>query len=200
MLRLASTTDPAWLAHALAHLDAVLVDHAHCEHKASVNALALVSRYPDDADLVLRLSELAGEEADHLKRVAAICFARGLSLNHPQSDPYAVALSKLVRKKPHPDVECRMDRLLVAALIEARSCERLQLLAENLDDAALRAFYTELWTCEARHHMLFVELAEGALVRAGVVDARARVDARLAELALAEAAIVAALPLRAAIH
>jgi tRNA-(ms[2]io[6]A)-hydroxylase len=195
MLSLRSETSPAWLAHALAHLDEVLVDHAHCEHKAAVTALSFVSHYPDDPVLVDRLSALAAEEADHLQRVAAICHARGLELGHPQKDPYAKALLDRARKPP---LERRVDRLLICALIEARSCERLKLLAENLDDRDLRTFYDELWRCEAGHHTLFVELAERTLTRAGKPAEEAR--ARLEALSLEEAEILEKLPLRAAVH
>jgi tRNA 2-(methylsulfanyl)-N6-isopentenyladenosine37 hydroxylase len=199
MLCLRSSSPPAWLHAALADVDAVLVDHAHCEHKAAVTALAFVSRYPDDPVLVERLSALAAEEANHLARVSALCHARGLSLGHPAKDPYAKALLSHTR----PDaLGHRVDRLLVCALIEARSCERLKLLAEHLPDAALRVFYDELWRCEAGHYTLFKELAERSVVGGGAAPARARLEVaeRLFVLAEAEAVIVASLPVRAAIH
>ena len=199
MLCLKSNTDPAWVAVALGDLDAVLADHAHCEHKAAVTALSFISRWPDDPVLVDRLSGLAAEEVDHLRRVAALCSERGLPLGHPERDHYAKAL--LGKTRPGELGHC-VDRLLVCALIEARSCERLKLLAEHLEEPALRAFYDELWRCEAGHHTLFVELAERQKVRAGRTpeEARKRVHARLAELADAEAEILAGLPLRPAIH
>lgn len=199
MLCLRSKTDPRWVELALANLDKVLVDHAHCEHKAAVTALSFVGRWPDDPLLVARLSALAAEEADHLHRVAALCEARGLPLGHPERDRYAKAL---LGKTRADELGHRVDRLLVCALIEARSCERLKLLAEELEDRELRAFYDELWRCEAGHHTLFVELAERQEVRAGrtPADARARVRVRLEELADAEAAILEDLPLRPAIH
>lgn len=199
MLCLRAPTSPAWIERALADLDAVLIDHAHCEHKAAVTALAFVSRYPDDPTLVERLSALAAEEADHLRRVSALCHARGLRIGHPDRDPYAKALLSHTR----PDaIGHRVDRLLICALIEARSCERLKLLAEHLQDAELRTFYDELWRCEAGHHTLFKELAERSLVVNGVPPERARAEVkeRLGELAEREAEIVAGLPVRAAIH
>ncbi len=200
MLALKEPSPPAWLACALADMDSVLRDHAHCEHKAAVTALAFVSRYPDDPELVLRLSALAAEEADHLRRVAALCNERGVPLGHPERDPYAKALLSHAR----PDaLGHRVDRLLVCALIEARSCERLKLLAEHLEDAALRTFYDELWRCEAGHFTLFRELAERSLVLAGGLaqeDAKARVKARLDELAEVEARVMREQPVRAAIH
>ena len=203
MLRLASETDPAWVTLALAQFHAILVDHAHCEHKAAVTALSFVSKYPDDTELVLALSALARDEADHLARVAQLCFARGLDLGHPGKDPYAQALLALVRTERHAH---RIDRLLVCALIEGRSCERLKLLSHALNDgdrpdrADARALYDALWREEASHHMLFVDLAVRSAQRAGVLQPAAAVEARLQELATAEAAILAAQPLRPAIH
>jgi tRNA-(ms[2]io[6]A)-hydroxylase len=199
MLCLKCPSSAEWLSTALAHLDEVLVDHAHCEHKAAVTALSFISKYPDDPELVRRLSHLASEEADHLRRVAEICAARGLELGHPDKDPYAKALLKQARGD---QLLHRVDRLLVCALIEARSCERLKLLAENLEDAELRDFYDELWRCEAGHYTLFKELAERALVRAGrsETSAREEVSARVEELADFEAELLEELPVRAAVH
>jgi len=204
MLRLATRTDDRWLPLALEHLDAVLVDHVHCEHKAAATALALVSRYPDDPALVLQLSALASEEAEHLRRIASVCVSRGLAIGHPQRDAYAKALLARVRTSP---LDGRVDRLLSCAIIEARSCERLQLLAGGLadpvrGDPTLAPIYRELWVDEARHHALFVDLAARSLARVGVDEgaARAQIDARLAQLCAAEAEIVVGLPLRPAIH
>jgi tRNA-(ms[2]io[6]A)-hydroxylase len=200
MLCLKGASSPEWVTCALENLDAVLVDHAHCEHKAAVTALALVSRYPDDPELVARLSALAAEEADHLHRVAAHCAARGVTLGHPQQDGYAKQLLALVRRDP---LGHRVDRLLVCALIEARSCERLKMLAENLENPDLQAFYDELWRCEAGHYALFVELARRSLERVGgrpAERAKDEVKARIREIAEKEAEIVAALPIRPAIH
>lgn len=200
MLCLKASTPRAWLEAALADMGSVLRDHAHCEHKAAVTALSFVSRYPDDPELVLRLSALAAEEADHLRRVAALCAERGILLGHPERDPYAKALLSYTR----PDaLGHRVDRLLVCALIEARSCERLKLLAENLEEPALRAFYDELWRCEAGHYSLFRDLAERSHCLAeglSEAEARVRVKARLEELAAHEAEVMLAQPIRATIH
>jgi tRNA-(ms[2]io[6]A)-hydroxylase len=199
MLCLKSETSNAWLREALGDLDAVLVDHAHCEHKAAITALSFVSKYPDDPVLVARMSALASEEADHLRRVAELCSARGLKLGHPEKDDYAVALRTQTRSEA---VAHRVDRLLICALIEARSCERLKLLAAHLDDPDLRAFYDELWRCEAGHYTLFRELAERSLTRTGTTEAAAReaVAVRVDELADYEAKLIERLPVRAAIH
>jgi tRNA-(ms[2]io[6]A)-hydroxylase len=205
VLHLVNDTPAAWLGHCLAHLDAVLVDHAHCEHKAAVTALSFVSKYPDDPRLVTALGALARDEADHFARAAALCIARGLTLGHPQKDPYVDGLLGAVRKANA--LESRVDRLLCCALIEGRSCERLKLLAGALPahlgtdgSDELSRFYDGLWREEATHHLLFIELAERSLARAGHADARVRVAARLRELAAWEGQLVATLPIRAAIH
>jgi tRNA-(ms[2]io[6]A)-hydroxylase len=202
MLRLRSRTDPAYVDTALGALDRTLVDHAHCEHKAAVTALSFVSKYPDDPVLVVQLSALAHEEAGHFAQLAKVCADRGLALGHPEPDAYVQRLLAAVRKQPL--VANRVDRLLVCALIEGRSCERLHLLADGLRarNDALAPLYDGLWREEAGHHTLFVDLAVRSLARTGVDEraARAAVDARLDELAALEADIVASLPLRPAIH
>lgn len=190
MLPLRSATDPAWLQQAVEKFDLVLVDHAHCEKKAAASAMALVSAYPDHDLLIKRLARLAHEELRHFRQVYDLISARGLVLGKDEGDPYAKELLALVRTTPK---ERRMDRLLVSALIEARSCERLELLGEALPDEALRAFYKRLAKAEGGHYTLFVDLAE-------LYDEPARVQARLAELAEAEAAIVARLPIAPRIH
>lgn len=200
MLHLKCDTDPAWVKNAIANLDAVLVDHAHCEHKAAITALSFATKYPDAPDFVVKLARLAEEEAGHYAQMAAICGARGLSLGFPDKDPYVKRLLKLCRTPP---LEHRMDRLLVCAIIEARSCERLKLLAENIPDVALAETYDVLWRSEAGHHTLFTELATTAHERASglsTAEARAVVKARLDEMMDVEAQILAELPVRAAIH
>jgi tRNA-(ms[2]io[6]A)-hydroxylase len=209
VLHLRQPTSAAWLDAALQAMDRVLVDHAHCEHKAAVTALAFVSKYPDDPRLVSSLGALARDEAAHFARLADLCIERGLALGHPDKDPYVDALLGAVRRTSVQ--HNRVDRLLCCALIEGRSCERMKLLARALPavkgsdkagvvDDAVCALYDDLWREEATHHLLFVELAERSLERAGVKDALGETRARLAELALHEGEIVARLPPRAAIH
>jgi len=185
-----SRTDPAWLAHALANFDEVLIDHAHCEKKAAANALSMLQTYPDLRGLPQHMARLAREEAAHLARVLKLMEDRGLTLGRDAGDPYARALQKLVRT---PSRERRLDRLLVAAIIEARSCERLSLLAEGLTDPGLQRFYAELAQSEDGHQSLFHRLAVEA-------EDEAVANARLEELLAAEAEIVAQLGVRAAIH
>ena len=130
-----SVTDAAWLPLALAHFDEVLVDHAHCEKKAATNALSLLQAYPEVPGLPAMMARLAREESSHLAKVLAVMEDRGLKLTIDRGDPYAKGLQKLIR---NPFAEHRLDRMLVAAIIEARSHERLALLAGGLDDPELR--------------------------------------------------------------
>ena len=182
-------TDPRWLETALAKLDDVLVDHAHCEKKAAATALSLIGAYPDHEALVRRMTSLAIEELRHFRAVHDRIHERGLVLGRDPGDPYAKRLRDLVRDGR---IMRLTDRLLVAALIEARSHERLSLLAGGIADASLSGFYASLAQAEQGHARLFVELAE----RYDPDGTRLR----LAELSEREAEIVADLPLLPRIH
>jgi tRNA-(ms[2]io[6]A)-hydroxylase len=186
-------TDAAWVRLALGDVDAVLRDHAHCEMKAASNALSLAARHPATMRLVRALTDLAREELDHFQQVLAVLEQRGIALGTPEVDGYAAELRRAASLLPRdPSMSVLVDRLLVGALIEARSCERFKLLVEALaarggeDD--LVAFYKELFAAEARHYRTFVDLANEA---AGGDEAR--VSARLDALADAEGAIVSSL-------
>jgi tRNA-(ms[2]io[6]A)-hydroxylase len=187
---LASKTDPRWVEVALAAIDRVLVDHAHCEKKAAGQALALVAAYPERSRLVERLSALAIEELRHFRAVHARLLARGLSLGRDPGDPYAQRLQRLARTVGDARL---VDRLLVSGLIEARSCERLELLGARLEDPDLAAFYARLARAEAGHARAFARLAASV---AGPDATRER----LTELAAREAEILASLPLEPRIH
>jgi tRNA-(ms[2]io[6]A)-hydroxylase len=184
VLRLASTTDPRWADRVLAHVDELLVDHAHCEKKAASTALSLVFKYPQHAALLPTLSRLAREELGHFERVLAHLAARGVALRHLVPSPYAGELMKAVRAREPARV---VDTLLCLALIEARSCERMRLLAAAVEDPALARLWRGLLVSEARHHRTYVDLA----TRLAPVPA---VRSRLAEIALHEAAVLAAAP------
>jgi tRNA-(ms[2]io[6]A)-hydroxylase len=196
MLCLKVPTDPAWPAAAIAEVDAVLVDHAHCEIKAASNALSLAARHPDDLELVRALTDLAREEIDHFQQVLSLLVARGLSLGPPAVDEYAALLRRAAAQLPHEPVATPLvDRLLVGALIEARSCERFKLLAEatsgDPDQQEVHALWSDLLASEARHYRTFVDLA----VRVAGGD-RAGVAARLDRIADREGDIVEALSRR----
>lgn len=183
MLHLALPTDPAWVARALAALDDVLIDHAHCEKKAASTAVSLLFRYPESPWLSVELARLAREELEHYEQVIGVLAARGVAFRRQRPSPYAGALLAAVR----PDEPARMiDTLLCLALIEARSCERMQLLADAVPDATLAAFYRGLLASEARHHRSYVRLAEDA--------SGGDVAGRLHELATHEAAVLADMP------
>jgi tRNA-(ms[2]io[6]A)-hydroxylase len=200
MFCLTVPSDPAWAAAALADLDGVLADHAHCEMKAASNALSLAARHPEIPSIVLALTELAQEEILHFQEVYAWLGRRGVSLGPPPKDPYAGALRRALLNLGPTTLSPLVDRLLVAALIEARSCERFKMLVDALGRplgeaaastpgeeslAELSAFYARLFAAEARHYRTFVDLAE----RAAGGD-RVAVLARLDVLAGVEGALV----------
>jgi len=190
MLSLRVATDDAWVTHAIGDVDALLRDHAHCEMKAASNALSLAARHPDDLDLVRALTSIAKEEIEHFERVVAVLARRGIRLGSPPVDDYAAALRRAASSLPRDGEDTRLvDRLLVGALIEARSCERFKLLAAALADrdAELHRFYEELFAAEARHFRVFLDLATKAAHGDG-----GRISVRLGELAAREADIVVA--------
>jgi tRNA-(ms[2]io[6]A)-hydroxylase len=190
MLR--SRTDAGWFETSRQDLEALLSDHLHCERKAAENALSLVRRYATHGPLVARLTRLAHEETSHLVQVAVLLDERGLSLRPDIPNHYARGLLALVRGN---EPGRKVDALLCAALIEARSHERLTLLAEGFartGAADLADIYQTLANAEDRHAELYVELARDG--------AREDVDARLRLLAEQEAEIIAGLPRGSRIH
>ena len=190
MLHLASTTDTAWITRALAHLDEILVDHAHCEKKAASTALSLLFRYPEQSELLIPLARLAREELAHFEDVLDRLRARGIGLYRQRPSPYASGLMAGVRAAEPGRL---VDTLLCMALIEARSCERLQLLAGAVEDGELAAFFGGLVAGEARHHRAYVDLAE----RVAPVG---EVSRRLDELARHEASVLASVPALPRLH
>lgn len=192
MLHLASTTDPAWAPRALASLDEVLLDHAHLEKKAAGAAVTLLFRYPEHLALQVPLAQLAREELLHFEGVLAHLARRGVAFERQKPGRYPGRLHSIIRNEPRHHL---VDSLLVGAVIEARSCERFGLLADALEpvDAELATYYRSLLAVEARHHRDYIELAEG--FRAG-----AEVRARLDEIALHEAQVLAENPPEARLH
>jgi tRNA-(ms[2]io[6]A)-hydroxylase len=180
VLHLASETTLEWLPRAEAHLDEVLLDHAHCEKKAAGAAIKLLFSYPHHRFLQEPLAELAREELDHFQQILAVLDARGTRYETIKPSPYGMALHKRVRRN-EPDR--LLDMLSISALIEARSCERFQILAEGVGDPDLRNLYRSLLACEARHHGTYLDLATQLV-------GREVAEARLAELATAEAEII----------
>jgi len=188
-MELLAATPPAWVRLASQRFDEVLVDHAHCEKKAAAQALSIVAAFPDVPGLARAMARLAREEAGHLAQVLQLLEKRGLRLGRDPGDPYAQALQKHVRQ---PAKERLLDRLLVSALIELRSRERLELLSKHLPEPELRGFYARLAAAEAGHGALFWKLAQKASPE--------QAPGRALELAAVEARIVRDLPVRPAIH
>ncbi|MEB3260414.1 MAG: tRNA-(ms[2]io[6]A)-hydroxylase [Cyanobacteriota bacterium] len=173
---LAAPTSPAWVHQAIARPDLVLIDHAHCERKAAGVALQLMFRHPSDRELGERLSPLAREELAHFERVLALMGRRGIAPRPLPAPPYGAALKAQVRREEPGRL---LDSLLVAGLIEARSHERMALLASHSPDPELRDLYGDLLASEARHFGLYWLLAEARCGREALVD-------RLEALARAE--------------
>jgi tRNA-(ms[2]io[6]A)-hydroxylase len=173
---LAAPSSTAWLNQALADPDTLLLDHAHCERKAAGVALQLMFRYPSDGDLARALSPLAREELEHFERVQCLLERRGIALRPLAAPPYGAGMAQLVRRQ---EPERLLDSLLVAGLIEARSHERMALLAAHSPDPELRELWGDLLASEARHFGLYWVLAERRFPRPQLVE-------RLAELAAAE--------------
>jgi tRNA-(ms[2]io[6]A)-hydroxylase len=186
---LRSPTNPKWLEIALANFDRVLVDHAHCEKKAAASAMSLVAAYPNRERLVRRLSALAIEELRHFRAVHLRLRRRGIELGRDPGDPYAQELMRLVR----PGRGRLTDRLLVCGLIEARSRDRIALLAKALPDRELASFYASLAEAEGRHADLFLELAYH-------YEDRGQVEDRLDVLAGEEAKILGRFPIEPRMH
>ncbi|TAF57147.1 MAG: tRNA-(ms[2]io[6]A)-hydroxylase [Oscillatoriales cyanobacterium] len=187
---LVTPTSIAWIDQALANLDTVLLDHSHCERKAAGVALSLMSRYPSNEKLVRELTAIAREELEHFEQVNRILQQRGVDLAPLPAPPYGGGLKALVRRN-EPDR--MLDLLLVSGLIEARSHERLGLLADHLPDRELAKFYRSLMASEARHYGAYWVLATTYFEREVV-------DARLAELAIAESELLATLHPEPRIH
>ena len=154
---LAAPSSAAWLEAANARQDLLLIDHAHCERKAAGVALQLMFRYPSDAPLAEALSPLAREELEHFELVLQVLERRGIALRPLAAPAYGASLAAAVRRQ---EPQRQLDALLVAGLIEARSHERMALLAAHAEDPELRGLYGELLASEARHFGLYWVLAE----------------------------------------
>ena len=171
--------------------DTFLQDHADCERKASAMAMSFIAKCPDRTDIIPKLIETGIEELEHFQDVYRIMAKRGVSLNH--EIPQDIYIKQLIDSCRHGRDERLMDRMLVASIVECRGAERFKMIADALEDAELKIFYKRLWTSEAKHGNLFVDLAlkyweEEIVYR------------RLNELNEIEGAICQKLPIRAALH
>ena len=191
-LPLHSRTPVEWGRAVLAEPHALLIDHAFLEKKAATNAMELLTRWPSDwtDGWVETMTAVARDEANHLAQVTRLLLKRGGRLDRFHKNPYANALRQLVRKGEPTET---LDRLLVAALIEARSCERFGVLAAASDDAELADFYHALFASEFGHYRVFLKLARK-------IERPAAVEARWQEMLAAEARIMAAEPRSPRIH
>ncbi|MEM8945962.1 MAG: tRNA-(ms[2]io[6]A)-hydroxylase [Planctomycetota bacterium] len=157
MLHLKAPTDASWFAQVDANLEEVLIDHAHCEKKAAGTALNLIFHYVENRELCEEMTEIVNEELEHFHMVLDLLEKRGIKFRRIKPSQYGNRLHELIRKQ---EPQRAVDRLLVAGLIEARSCERFQALAEHVDDQELAEFYQSLFESEARHHTTYTRLAK----------------------------------------
>jgi len=181
MLSLKSSSSQRWLDQVDQHLDEILIDHAHCEKKAAGCALNMLFAYVDNEPLCQEMTRIVNEELEHFHLVLDLLKKRGIRFRRLKPSTYGRKLNDLVRKI---EPERAVDRLLIASLIEARSCERFSLLRDHVQDQELAEFYGSLFEAEARHHTTYVRLAK-------MFASDDNVDARLDELAVEEAAIIA---------
>lgn len=158
MLGLKLPTDPRWVNIAEKNIDEILIDHAHCELKAASTANSLIMSFPEYSDLVTEMVALVKEEMSHFKMVHERLLKRDVILGHDRKDVYVNNLLKFFPKGGSRTTQL-VHRLLYAALIEARSCERFRLLSENIKDPELAKFYRDLMASEANHYTLFLGFA-----------------------------------------
>ena len=187
---LKQTTNSAWVEQAIANLDVILLDHSHCERKAAGVALNLMFRYPSHTQLVYQLTAIAKEELEHFEQVNKWLERREIPLAPLNAPPYGSKLKSQIRRQ-EPDR--LLDSLLISALIEARSHERLGLLGNHCPELELAKFYRSLMSSEARHYGIYWVLAD-------TYFERDLVQQRLNELAIFESEILTTLHPEPRIH
>ena len=180
MLNLHTPTPDHWFDKVKSNLEELLLDHAHCEKKAASVAMNLLFAYVEHPDLARAMTGIVREELEHFEMVMDRIQKRGWSWRKLRPSRYGERLHALIRRE---EPGRAVDRMLVAALIEARSCERFGMLRDRLEDRDLADFFGSLYESEARHHGSYVHLAQ-------LFAPREEVRARLAELAEAESAII----------
>jgi tRNA-(ms[2]io[6]A)-hydroxylase len=158
VLGLQLPTDPRWVDLTQISIEDILTDHAYCEQKAASSCISLIVKFPQHPILVERLSPIVTEEWGHFRMVLRELKKRGLKFGRQRKDEYVNELMKHIRKDNEKTM--LLDRLLVFALIEARSCERFRLLSLNISDESLKEFYHDLMVAEAQHYRMFIELSE----------------------------------------
>lgn len=181
MLHLQSESQSRWLRQVDEHLEEILIDHAHCEHKAAATAMSLFGSYIDCRELTQEMTIIIAEELEHFQMVLDLLKRRGIQFRKIRPGDYGRRLNLLVSPNEPQRV---VDRLLIAGLIEARSCERFKLLKDHVQDRELADFYGSLFESEARHHTTYVRLAR-------LFQDSEEVKTRLEKLAAEEAQIIA---------
>ncbi|MEY4142145.1 MAG: hypothetical protein RL110_1517 [Bacteroidota bacterium] len=161
MLGLKMATDPRWVNVVTKNLQEILTDHAFCEQKAASNAISVIVQYPMYPDLVKAMTEICQEEMTHFHMVHELILAKGLTLGFERKDPYVNDLSEYLRRnKTNSSPQGQfVNKMLFAAMVEARSCERFKILSEELPEEDLRLFYRTLMESEARHYTTFLGFA-----------------------------------------
>mgnify|MGYP003669048257 FL=1 len=192
MLGLKLPTDPRWVNIVEKNIDEILTDHAYCEQKAASTAISLIVSFPEYTELTQEMIVLSREEMGHFKMVYDRILARGKTLGRDRKDEYVVALLKFFPKGGSRTTQL-VHRLLYAALIEARSCERFRLLSEELKDKELAEFYHKLMISEAGHYTMFLNFARQ-------YGDRKEVDKKWDELLTYEATIMKDLGTNESVH
>ena len=159
LLGLQLPTDPRWVDIAAMNIEDILVDHAYCEQKAASSCISLIVQYPDKSELVDMMTPVVAEEWSHFERVIEQLNKRGMALGKMRKDEYVARLSKVPRKGGSREQQL-VEKLLMNALIEARSCERFKILSQRIEDEELQKFYYELMISEAGHYRNFLDLAK----------------------------------------
>ncbi|MDB4199275.1 tRNA-(ms[2]io[6]A)-hydroxylase [Polaribacter sp.] len=168
MLGLQFDTETSWADIAKVNLEQILTDHAFLEQKAASNAVSIIINYSEETELVKEMSNIAIEEMQHFKMVHLLMVKRGMVLGREQKNDYAIRLQKFFNKTKDR-TNALVQRLLVAALIEARSCERFKVFSENMEDEELSKFYKNLMISEANHYTTFLKFARAYQEKA-IVD------------------------------
>ncbi|SDB41563.1 tRNA-(ms[2]io[6]A)-hydroxylase [Flavobacteriaceae bacterium MAR_2010_188] len=192
MLGLKLPTDPRWVNIVEKNIEEILTDHAYCEQKAASTSISLIVGFPEYTELVQEMIELVKEEISHFKMVHDLILENGWVLGRDRKDEYVIELIKFFPKGGSRTTQL-VHRLLYAALIEARSCERFRLLSEELEDKKLARFYKTLMISEANHYSMFLGFARQ-------YGEREEVDKKWQDLLLFEADIMKSLGKKESIH
>ena len=152
-------TDPRWVNIVEKNIEEILTDHAWCEQKAATNSITMIVQYPEKTEMVFELTKIVQEEIEHFNMVHQKIIDRGLTLGRERNDQYVKDLIRYIRRGGS-EIEVLVDKLLFAAMIEARSCERFRILSQNIADEDLKEFYHELMISEATHYTTFIGFAK----------------------------------------